>query len=147
MKRRSLSPRTAVAGPLLVLIVALTCCSCSRHSDKEVFTVRGSVMFEGKPTPNAVVFFHPQGEPRSGTPMSSGVVGPDGSFEITTFQPGDGAPAGMYAVSIVWKKPAAVGDRDEVYLLPERYINPQTSGLRVEVKEGPNQLAPFQLTK
>jgi hypothetical protein len=147
MKRRPLTIRVAAGGKLLALLVALTGCSCSRRTHKEVFPVRGSVVFEGKPTPNAVVFFHPLGENKSGTPTSSGVVGQDGSFEITTFEPHDGAPAGTYAVSVIWKKSSGIGDRDEVYLLPERYMNPQTSGLRVEVKEGPNQVPPFQLTK
>ena len=74
-----------------------------------------------------------------------GVVGADGSFQIGTYGVKDGAPTGQYTVTLVWKTEPKGGDDDQVNLLPVRYMYPFSSGLTAQVKEGPNQLEPFQL--
>jgi hypothetical protein len=59
-----------------------------------VHPVSGQVFFAGKPTPGAVVVFHPVGTEDPQGPRPSGKVQEDGSFSLTTFTPGDGAPEG-----------------------------------------------------
>src|SRR5262249_3428590 len=79
-------------------------------------------------------------------PRSHGFARADGSFELSTNKPGDGAPAGRYRVSIVWSRTDPDDNRSRgPDLLRGRYARPEKSGLQVEVKEGPNQLAPFEL--
>jgi hypothetical protein len=79
-----------------------------------------------------------------------GRVKADGSFAIGTYGPDDGAPPGEYKVVIVWLPPNA----DERPLLPsgrhpnklpDLYSSATTTPLKVQVKEDPNDLPPYQL--
>jgi hypothetical protein len=94
-----------------------------------------------------VVQFHPLDKPDKDTPVPVGQVGPDGRFRLTTYVHEDGAPPGSYAVTVFWAVPAKGGDSFDRILVPQRYLNPATSGLRAEVPEGPIELPPFLLTK
>jgi hypothetical protein len=131
-------------GILLASVVPLILCSCARDNRKPVFPVQGKVLYKGQPAQNAIVFLHPLGNVASAAPTPHGIVAADGSFQIGTYRDKDGAPAGQYAVTVVWKTEARGGD-DQDNLLPVRYLNPSTSGLTAQVKEGPNELEPFQL--
>lgn len=83
-----------------------------------------------------------------GSLLPHGEVGPDGSFRIETYEPGDGAPAGEYIVLITWPDlktdpgggEVAVGDR-----LNGRFKDPAKSPWKVLIKEGNNELEPFRL--
>jgi hypothetical protein len=116
---------------------------------RPVFPVRGQVLYEGKPTPGAIVMFHPRADPDPDAPRPIARVNADGSFAPTTYASQDGAPAGEYAVTVTWIK--EVDSRDvegEVpNQLPDRYAKPKTSGIIVQVQKGDNNLAPFQLTR
>jgi hypothetical protein len=103
---------------------------------KRVYPVRGKVFYEGTPTPEAEVVFHLiQGKKtrRVADGVADGIVEADGSFRLTTYHAFDGAPAGNYAVTVVWREPGANG-RAGANRLPEKYAKAGTSGLRVEVK-------------
>jgi hypothetical protein len=113
---------------------------------KQVFPVRGKVFFRGKPAANAIVFLHPVDNPDSDTRRPHGVVGADGSFEISTYSRNDGAAPGRYLVTVVWKKASKIGDSQEENLLPLKYMSPETSELSVVVNEGPTELEPLKLT-
>jgi hypothetical protein len=132
---------------MLGIVLLLAGASCGGGA-KPVFPVNGKVFYQGKPTHKAIVWLHPE-NPSDSTKSTPprGVVQQDGSFQISTFQPNDGAPPGRYRVSISWRVPSKVGDDEGEQLLPRRYQDPATSGLPpVEVKEGANELPPFQLT-
>jgi hypothetical protein len=131
-------------GVLLAFLLTLPCCSCAGAKHKPVFPVQGKVLFKGKPTPKAVVFFHPLTNSEENEPMPRGVVGADGTFQISTYGVKDGAPPGHYTISIVWKSDDKGGDLQDD-LLPARYMLPSSSGLTVQVKEGRNELEPFVL--
>jgi hypothetical protein len=135
------------------LMTALLCNSCSGDGRRPVFPVRGQVFFEGKPTPEALVIFHPVNDPDPRAPRPLTRVAADGSFTPTTYTTNDGAPAGEYDVTVVWVKEIDQQhlpkdeQREPRNLLPERYAKPETSGLRVQIKEGPNELPTIQLTR
>jgi hypothetical protein len=76
-----------------------------------------------------------------------GVVGADGTFHLGTFAVDDGAPAGDYAVTVIWETQPASRDEEALNLLPRRYASPATSGLRARVVEGETKLDPFRLTQ
>src|SRR5690606_10316468 len=60
--------------------------------------VSGTVQINGLPAANAVVELHAVGEPpdsRNSRPW--GIVQLDGTYELTTYEQGDGAPPGDYA--------------------------------------------------
>jgi hypothetical protein len=107
--------------------------------------VSGQVKLRGKPLPEATVSFHPQ---QQGARLLYAVTDPEGRFKITFREPGDGAPAGKYLVTVVRHKASKDGDeivRNGPNELPQRYENPGTSGLSVDIVDGPNELPVIDL--
>ncbi len=139
-------------GGVLATAAALAGCSGADGDAKApVFPVKGTVQFEGQPASGAFVVFHPRSASRSGgeTPLSSGQVQSDGTFELTTNSQADGAPAGDYAVTVQWTKLIQQGG-DAVAgpnVIPLIYSSPETTPLKVSVKDAPNQLEPFNITR
>src|SRR5262249_34857847 len=141
---------TSVLRRLLfpLLAVVLACCGCGRSDRKAVVPVEGQVLFENRPIQHALVVFHPVGGAES-DPRPTGRVGPDGSFKLTTYDVGDGAPPGEYAVTVEWwlttgsKNNPQGYDSPPVNRLPPRYSKVATSGLRVRINGGKNSLPVF----
>jgi hypothetical protein len=137
--------------PLLMAAVLGT--SCASDGRRPVFPVRGQVLYEDKPTPGALVIFHPLGDPDPRAPRPIARVGADGTFSPTTYRTEDGAPAGEYAVTVAWvlEQDNQNTPREEQKpprnLLPDRYAKPETSGLRICIQAEPNELPPFRLTR
>jgi hypothetical protein len=134
-----------------LLAAAVGCSDAGGAARVPVFPVKGTVRFEGRPASGAFVVFHPRSAPRPGeeTPRSTGQVQPDGAFELTTTSQADGAPAGDYAVTVQWTKLIKQGG-DTVAgpnVIPPIYGRPETTPLKVTVKDAPNQLDPFNITK
>ena len=80
-------------------------------------------------------------------PRPGAQVKRNGSFRLSTYASHDGAPAGRYAVSIVYRSPEKLVDGENAGpdLLRGRYGDPKTTPLRVEIKEDTNELEPFYL--
>jgi hypothetical protein len=135
-----------------VLAAFAALAGCSDEGPKlPVFPVKGAVQFEGEPAAGAFVAFHPKSPAKPGQePLRSAAqVQPDGAFEVTTYTQGDGAPAGEYAVTVQWTKLIKQG-KDAVAgpnVIPPIYGSPDSTPLKVTIKEGPNQLEPFAITK
>jgi len=106
--------------------------------------VRGKVMLpDGKPAANSQVVFD---GPIGGKTISArGDVQADGSFELSTLQPGDGVPLGKYRVQV---NPPPVIDAEAAQRAPfhSKFSDFSTSGLEFEVKAGSNDFS-IQLTK
>jgi hypothetical protein len=65
----------------------------------------------------------------------------DGSFVLSTYTANDGAPAGTFTATVVLRRPLMTPDgKAGPNLLPARYASTTTSGLKVEIKEGDNQI-------
>ncbi len=73
-----------------------------------------------------------------------------GQFTVSTYGMNDGAPAGEYQVSVSWKghlRDIPPDQRDALpELLPARYGDATTSGIRVRVAPGDNALETIDLT-
>lgn len=115
----------------------------------DVHPVSGKVLHRGGPATGAKVVLYATERPDSTTPFPSAVVQPDGSFTLTSYTVGDGAPAGKYKVTVVWPEPIPPGVHAESHSpadrLGGRYSNPDQSKLEVTVTEGENELEPFNL--
>lgn len=140
----------SVAVLLAAFVLSLVACGCGGSTDNRtpVFPVKGKVTVAGKPAERAQVVFHPLADAGPNTPRPTGTVGSDGTFTLSTYTEGDGAPAGEYAVAIVWPESASAtgGDADTGGdRLGGRYANPKTSGLKATVAEGRPDLPPFAL--
>lgn len=134
---------------LLFAVAALNLASCSQDEGRIlVFPVSGTLTFQGMPATGALVTFHPVDSPLPAALQPNGKVADDGSFKLTTYESGDGAPAGNYAVTVFWPEPPAspVEAPDSG---PDRfrgrYLDPQKSTWRVTVTDGTNALEPFEL--
>jgi hypothetical protein len=137
----------------IILVAALGAAllvpACSRSSHKPVYSVRGRVLVQGTPAGHASVTFHPVGA-APGNPLPSAQTDDQGYFTLTSYAGNDGAPAGDYTVTVVWFRTAPARDQSEGEsngrnVLPPRYANPATSGLRATVNPGTNELPPFQV--
>ena len=68
-----------------------------------------------------------------------GDVDAEGTFKVTTYQSGDGAPAGDYNVAVLWfGKSEASTD-----LLSGAYARPEQTGIRITVTPGASELRPI----
>ncbi len=119
-------------------------------SSPQFFPVSGKLLdAEGRAAFKAVVTFHRKGA-TADEAKPSAQVGSDGVFKLSTFAEGDGAPAGDYAVTIVWPGPPPAdlrSDPQEVGpdRLQGRLQNPATSPWKVTVAAGPNELKSFKI--
>jgi hypothetical protein len=129
-------------------LVLLSSTSCTKQGVK-LYPVSGSVSFDGKAPEGAVIYLNPAGGSSKLETLPTGVVKADGTFAVGTFQPGDGAPAGDYDVSIAWYPPnleaVIIATGKAPSLLPAHLSDPKTSGLKMQVKEGPNEIPAFKL--
>src|SRR5262249_14314403 len=132
-------------------------CSETSGEHPPVYSVRGKVLYKGKPVSAGVVLYELEGgdpaaskSPVPGGPLrATGRIEADGSFRLVAYQGTDGVPAGNYRVGI-----SSVPSRSEANILdaaasarkgnPDvlagRYADPKNSGLRKQVsKDQPNE--------
>jgi len=131
---------------------------CGSDGRVPVHPVRGKVLVDGEPLTNGLVVFHPV-EPLPEVPKPNAPLREDGTFALTTYEAGDGAPIGEYVVTVTWIPPGMGVEEDRGLLSPPaerddspttdptggRYKDPETSELRSTVESGENELAPFNL--
>ncbi len=135
-----------------VLVAASLLCGlavgCSGSKQTPVYPVRGQVLLNGKPLPQAIVTFHPNGAGPD-APAPSAQTDAEGRYTLTSFESGDGAPEGDYAVSLVCFRARELrkgSDEDSARnIVPVRYANAATSRLTAKVSPGANELPPLQV--
>jgi hypothetical protein len=89
-----LNRRPALRAGGLALALALLAAGCG-ESRKPVFPVQGKVLdAEGKPASGAKLIFHPIDDKDPNAVRPVGVADESGSFTLTSYNKGDGAPAG-----------------------------------------------------
>ncbi|HEY8505204.1 MAG TPA: hypothetical protein VIL46_11525 [Gemmataceae bacterium] len=157
-RARSLAGAAVTAGVLLA-----AGCAPAEEPRMPVFPVEGKVTFRGRPAAGAVVVLRPLNNPDDpvwdvGFPRAA--AGRDGSFRVTTYGGGDGAPAGEYAVLIEWfgsppegggtgpdeeSDPESGAGEEEEDRLGGRYSDPNNPPFKVRIREGPNTVGPFNL--
>jgi hypothetical protein len=103
--------------------------------------VHGKLLFEGTPAAGAVVTFQPVKGRQGGRFAADATVEADGTYVLSTYTAGDGAPEGEYIVTAVWRRPATDGTGAAgPNQLPERYAKVETSPLKAVIKPGPNEV-------
>ena len=133
--------RLLVAGVLVVLAG----CGAEEEIRPDLSPAAGSLMINGEPAAGAMLVFDPadgkEFDARGTRPRAT--VQEDGTFEVTTYQQGDGAPAGDYQVAVLWfENPDASNPWDK---LGNQYANPKKTDIRVTVREGENQWEPIKI--
>jgi hypothetical protein len=116
-----------------VVTIALACGGC--RDDSSMGRVHGLVTLENKPMAAGNIVTLP-----SAGRGARGVI-KDGKFELGTVGTNDGAVIGTHKIAVVAREPSqGVGAEAAAgkLLIPERYTNPGTSGLTIDVKPGDN---------
>jgi hypothetical protein len=132
----------------IALLVALCFSGCSgpREDRPLTFPVRGEVRVGGKPAAGARVQLISLGDPALAGLAPHGEVTADGSFRLTTFRTGDGAPAGRYAVTLTWPLPPRPGKESEgPDRFRRRYADPRRPLREVRIVASENVLPPIEL--
>jgi hypothetical protein len=136
------SPRAPSCPVLLALVAAMAVAGCDGPSwQADVEPVRGELFINGEPASGAMISLHPAGgralDERGSIP--SAMVTEDGSFEVATYELGDGAPAGEYVATFTWPHAPELGT-----MSPDRlggaFADPGSSSWRISVEPGSNRL-------
>ena len=118
-----------------LVVSGFACEGCGSKSP--LATVRGKVELNGRPLASGNVMTLPKG----GRGARAAIL--NGEFELGTFGKNDGALIGIHKVAVVaFEEGHSTGPEAKVgkLLVPERYTNPESSGLSIEVKaDGPNE--------
>jgi len=141
--------RSRMPGVASLLMCCLIVGCAEKKAEPEVVPVTGKVLLDGEPLEFGTVTFQPlRGQP------AKGEIQPDGTFELSTFAPGDGAPVGKHQVRITCYESQRPGAEQNTNaetlgesLIPEKYLNFATSGIEVSVVSGGNKPFLFQLTR
>ena len=126
----------------------LTSCDSKRdYEASPTYPATGQVMAGTQPVAGAFVRFTPVdavGSPDALT--SQAQTESDGTFSLSTYEKGDGAPAGSYAVTLTWPANAA-GARKSADPGPDRlngrYADAKSAEWIIEITEGENVLEPI----
>lgn len=140
---------------LLLLLIGFFASGCNRSTMK-LYPVKGKVTYKGQPANGAQIVFRPVNEaaeapeasdktPATPTATSYGTVDADGNFSLRTDPYGEGAPPGEYNVLITWNATDPEDPLSSKSKSPAKYADPSAPILKATVKEGPNELAPFNL--
>ena len=148
--RRVLEYPIKVSLLAVLLVAAVSMAGCG--SRRTLAPVTGKVLYQGKPLRfGAVVFLPEHGQP------ATGVIQPDGTFQMVTHGEGDGAAVGRNRVRIACyegqdsdaKAKAAAAHEERSLgkpLIPERYSSCDMSGIAVDVRPGANEPLVLKLT-
>lgn len=139
----------ACVGCLLALAATIGC--GPPEGQMVVYPVSGSVTVAGQPAAGAKVTLigldEKFSDPKS--PIPTATVGDDGSFQITSYAPADGAPDGNYRVVILWEEATPENADPESAPAPKDKLggkyNHDKSTLKVTIPPESTTLPPFAL--
>src|SRR5438105_520058 len=86
----------------LCLCVSSVSCQNSKYGDHPPYPTQGQVVINGQAAQGAMVVFHHDGDWGERTILPQAVTDAEGRFVLSTYDAGDGAPAGDYKVTIEW---------------------------------------------
>jgi hypothetical protein len=140
---------TLVAG--LSVVLSLAGCSGGDPNQPKLGKVYGTVSYKGKPVEGGHVVFTPSADKGGATGQSAtGEIASDGTYELTTFNTGDGAILGQHIATVTvtekgYVMPQPKPDSTIDYKLPKiaspkKYATADKSPLRYTVVEGKQKI-------
>jgi hypothetical protein len=139
-----------------IFLASGTICGCGSTSDEDrlkhlvpdaakTVPVHGKVLVDGEPVKGIWVKLHSHDELRPAL-LPKAQTDADGTFKITTYIGGDGAPQGHYKVTVEWLTFQPVGGR---WVGPNKvdnkFSNMKTSPFEVTVGSEPVTLPTFEV--
>jgi hypothetical protein len=147
-RRARMAKAQSICVGMFASIATLATSGCG-ESHVPVFPVSGRITYLGRPPVGAQVVLHPVNSSQTSGVVPVGVVNKDGSFTVTAYEPGDGAPPGDYVATVQWFKivndTGGAGPGPNV--LPAKYARPDTSPIRVSVKEESTDIPPIEIAR
>jgi hypothetical protein len=140
-------------GRVLIILVGscvVSISGCSDGSGPETADAVGTITMDGKPVDGANVIFHPIGT-TTNTLASQATTNAEGRFELSTHigqgKYKRGVVPGEYAVAVSKLDTSAIAKTyaPPTNLLPKKYSNPETSGLKATVVAGRVNVFPFSV--
>ena len=147
--RNSITHFFATATMAAFVLTTIGCSEKKYPNEKQVFKIKGTVTVDGTPTADIQVALHDKAGPDDKQPTyPQGFTDAEGNIRISTYEEGDGAPAGDYAVTFALQEfnlmSRAYGGPDK---LNKKYSDPKTTPFSVSLGDGkPNDLGPVELT-
>lgn len=131
----------------LLMIVSLCLAILSGCGDdpQSVHEVVGHLFVGDQPAENASIAFHPV-DPSLSRACPVGITAADGSFRLTTYKRGDGAPAGEYIVTVIWPDETKPVDECDCPSLEDHdrlrgvYADRNSSPIRATIAPGRNDV-------
>lgn len=117
----------------VAVLVLATLPGCGASDRAETVPVTGTVTYNGAPLEHGTVIFYPaDGRPAYGKIAKGSLT------DVTTYEPADGAVPGAHRVVVQSTDKAADADPMAAgkSLIPERYGDPEKSGLTAEIEPG-----------
>jgi hypothetical protein len=119
----------------LILLSIVCAGGCGGRDPLQPVPVQGTVFWKGVPMSVGRVQFIPD-NPNQGRP-ATGDIDKFGNYTLSTFQPEDGAIPGSYKVQVFPFDYNAEVTAKTYKQVPERYQDPETSGLTAVVDSRP----------
>jgi hypothetical protein len=131
-------------GAILLLVLA----GCGGRGDSPVSPVSGKVSFRGQPlTQGTIVFTPDSARGTNGAPVWADLSG-DGGYQLKTGNI-EGIASGWYRITVAAVEPPAMASGQSFTvprsLLPDKYRDPELSGLKCEIKPGRANTVNFNL--
>jgi len=135
---------------LILCTAALVGCGQDRNpSRKPTFPVTGIILVDGDvPDSPLRIECAPVSEMDPDLfSVSFGLSNPDGSFRISTYESGDGAPDGEYVLTFAWTDTSPLlGETTRPDKLKGRYADPGKSDIAFQVEGQPVDLGLIELS-
>jgi hypothetical protein len=132
----------SVGTAVAVLVIG---CAGTNGDRVKTYPVSGNIYVNGLPAAGAVVECFALDDPALLPLRPHAIAGPDGTFKLTTYKTGDGAPAGSYALTVKWPTPPRPNQETGVDRLKGRYADPKRPARRIKVQPSDNDLETIDL--
>jgi len=116
-----------------VLVLLGVCSALVGCGSSDAASVTGTVTYNGQPLEDGTLIIHPaSGRPAHGTIKAGQIV------EVTTLEPGDGAPPGPVKLAVQSTKPDPKDPSGmaSISKIPKKYTDSATSGLEAVLEAG-----------
>ena len=137
----------AVVG--ISLLAATGCPAQNERNEKQVFKIKGTVTVDGTPTPDIQIALHDKAGLDTQQPtFPQGFTDAEGNIRISTYEEGDGAPAGEYSVTFALQEfnlmSRSYAGPDK---LKKKYSDPKNTPFSITLgPDQPNDLGKVELT-
>jgi hypothetical protein len=124
----------------LLIASALFLVGCN-GKQRDLVVVQGRVTYQGEPVAGGTIHFTPT-EMGIGAKQrpSTCVIDKDGAFRVQSYRDSMGLPPGNYLVSVRHAQGSLEEPDKVVFLLPQKFSDPHTSGLKATIPAGSEEI-------